>query len=460
MTDETYPVPAADLAVAVRRRADALTPGPVPWAGLQRRHRRATVRRGSIVLAGVVAAAACLLIAVTSGIGPLSATSRDLAPAGPWPGDPRLSAGTPWAGALLRHVDDTLGRSTGPSKTLLYAADVDNARVALVRVRNDSDPRDLFWWFIGPAGASPTAMAADAGLNPSRVYPVLLPPTTTSPRQSTVLALGAPGAELSVWTNDDVTRDGRAIAPKVTGREIADGVYRARLTVPFNHAHVELRHLRGGEWGDFARRDDVQAPPLRDADWWAAGAAGLRGDASAGPPPTLLIRLIYNQLALPSQVPGARVLWTMPDGDNRYSAVALRAPSGGWVVAGILTRPREYDTDGGYSEGSTTLAAAPRPDGDPDRLALAWYLDSALDDAGRKHSAGDRLAVVGPRTAARVRLQGPTAQVATVPLPGGAGIVRQGDVRAIEFLDATGKSLGRLEVTTPWQSDARLPGVR
>ena len=118
MTDETYPGPPADptavqLAAAVRRRTDQLTPGPVPWAALQRRHRRGTVRRGSLALAGVVAAAAGVLLAVTSGIGPLTATTQDVTPAGPWPGDPGLSAGSPWSDSLLARMDAVLGGSSG-----------------------------------------------------------------------------------------------------------------------------------------------------------------------------------------------------------------------------------------------------------------------------------------------------------------------------------------------------------
>lgn len=460
MTDETTPTPAAEpgaaeLAVAVRRRADQLTPGPIPWAALQRRHRRGTVRRGSMALAGVVAAAAAVVIAVTSGISPLSATSQDVSPAGPWPGDPGLSAGTSWGDALLERMDTSLGGSSGSTKTLLYAADVDDARVALVRIR-DGAPGDILWWFVGPAGASPALMSNGGGLDPGRAYATVLPPTGTSPRRATVLVLGRPGAELSVWTNDDVTRDGRATAPKVPGHEIADGVYTARLPVPFNHAHVELRGLPGGEWGEFVSRDDVQPPALRDAEWWAAGATGIRGDAGAGPPSPLQIRTVYNQLALPSQVPGARVLWTMPDGPGRRSVVALRAPSGGWVMAGIRTEPREYDTNGGYSEGSTVVAAAPRPDGDPDRLAFAWYLDTTVDADGKFWPAGDRLVVVGPRAAASVRLMGGSETIPDVALSAGAGLIRRDSVGRVEFLDADGRSLGETEVTNPWQPNARL----
>jgi hypothetical protein len=453
MTNEQSPVPSADLAVAVHRRAERLDPGPVPWAALQRRHHRGTVRRRSLALAGVAAAAAGILLAATSGVGLLTATSKDVSPAGPWPGDPGLSASSPWGVALLQRAS-TLGVTSKPTMTLMYAADVDDARVALVRVRG---AEESLWWYIGPAGASPELMSSDAGLNPGRAYSVVLPPGGTSPRQATVLVLGPPRAELSVWTNDDVTPDGRAVAPKVPGHEIAGGVYTARLTVPFNHAHVELRGLPDGEWGDFTRRDDVQPPPIRDADWWAAGVAGIRGDASLGPPPTLQIRTVYNQLALPSQVPGGRVLWTMPDGDDRYTAVALRAPSGGWALAGIRTEPREYHDGGGYSEGSTVLAATPRPAGDPARLALAWYLDTTRDPAGRLWPSGDRLALVGPSGTAKVRLMGGAEGAPTVPLPGGAGVVRRIDVGKVEFFDATDHSLGEFEVTAPHQPDSRLP---
>lgn len=461
MTDETSPAPAAEpgaaeLAVAVHQRTDELTPGPVPWAALERRHRRGTLRRGSLALAGVVAAAAAVLVAVTSGIGPLSATSEDVVPAGPWPGDPVLSAGSPWADGLMERVSSTIGARPGATRTLMYAADVDDARIALVRVRDGSD---ILWWLVGPVGASPERMSVDGGVDPGRAYSTVLPPTGTSPRRATVLVLGPPGAQLSVWTNDDVTRDGWATSPKLPGHEIADGVYTARLTVPFNHAHVELRGLPGREWGEFVSREDVQPPAVRDTEWWAAGAAGIRGDTGAGPPSPLQIRTIYNQLALPSQVPGGRVLWTMQDGRNRQSAVALRAPSGGWVVAAIRTEPREYGTDGGYTEGSAVVAAAPRPDGDPDRLAFAWYLDTTVDPDGKFWPAGDRLVVVGPRAAASVRLMGGSETIPNVPLSNGAALIRRDSVGKVEFLDAQGRSLGETEVTPPWQSNARLPGI-
>ena len=134
--------------------------------------------------------------------------------------------------------------------------------------------------------------------------------------------------------------------------------------------------------------------------------------------------------------------------------------SGGWAVAGIHTEPRECDDQGGCSEGSSTLAAAPRPDGDPEQLTMAWYLDRTVDDGNRVLPTGDRLAVVGPRTATQVRLVGDNGDLATVPLPTGAGLVRQGDVRSVEFLDAAGRSLGDLEVTPPWQIHGRLGEVK
>jgi hypothetical protein len=153
-------------------------------------------------------------------------------------------------------------------------------------------------------------------------------------------------------------------------------------------------------------------------------APGARGDAAADPPDQLLISTVYNELALPSQIPGARVLWSQAVGVDRHSVLALRAPSGGWAVTAVVTRPRQTFPDGSYSEGSSVLAAEPWPDGDPARLSLAWYL------------AGDRLGVAGPPQATGVRLTTPGTDSRTVPLPGGAGMVRAVGVRSVEFLDA------------------------
>jgi hypothetical protein len=449
MSDESFP----ELAVAVRRRADDITPTPAPWEALQRRHRRNALRRGSMAVATVVATV--VLFAVTGGAGLLVAERQDVLPAGPWSGDPELSQGSLWAEELLRHADRALGGSSDGAEAVLYAADLDGSRVALVRVAFSPDG-PLYWWFMGPAGSPPDRMQAGDGLAPARAYAVVLPPIGTAPSAATVLALSRPGAEVSVWTNDDVTRDGEALSPRIAGREMADGVYLARVVTPFTHARVELGGLPGGDWAEYVPSDDVQPPPSDDAGWWRAGASGIRGDAAAGPPDKLLIRTVYDALALPSQVPGARVLWTLRDGQDRHSAVALRAPGGGWAVAGIHTEPRVQRADSGYSEGSSVLAAAPRPDGNPDLLSLAWYLDTAVDQEGYDVPSGDRLAVVGPRAATQVRLTVPSAGAVTLPLPTGAGVVRQARVRTVEFLDAAGRSLGRIDVTAPWRHDRRL----
>jgi len=110
------------------------------------------------------------------------------------------------------------------------------------------------------------------------------------------------------------------------------------------------------------------------------------------------------------------------------------------------------DDQGGYTEGSTTLAAAPRPDGDPDALVLAWYLDTAAGAGDEFVPTGDRLAIAGPPKATQVRLDGRDV----VPLPGGAGLVHRADTRRVEFLDAAGRPLGSTDVTKPWGSRSHL----
>ena len=449
-----------EIAVAVRHRTDALPPMPAPWEALERRHRNGILRRGSAA-AAVMATAAAVLLAVTTGLGSLSTTQGDVVPAGPWPGDPGLTQGSPWAAELARHVPVDLGGSAaGAEASVLYAADVDGARVAMVRLTQTDPDLPDYWWFTGPAGAAADAMQNVGGYDAGRAFIVLLPLATPKAPEVTVLALSYGGAEMSVWTNDDVTRDGRVTSPHVPGHEIAEGVYTARLKVPLNHAHVELTNLPGGEWGEFASNSEVQAPPTSDSAWWAAAAPGARGDAAAaGPPERALIRGVYNTLALPSQVPGSRVLWTVRDGQDRYSAVALRAPSGGWAVAGIHTEPPVTSADGGVSEGSSVMAAAARPD-DPGRLSLAWYLDTAVDDAGDLYPTGDRLALVGPPAATQVRLTSQDTATVTLPLADGAGLVRRPGVGTVEFLDGEGRPLDRVDVTEPLQPNSRLPGAR
>jgi hypothetical protein len=450
MSERTSPEPVTGIAEWVRRRTDELAPSPVPWAALERRRRRGVVRRGSLAVAGMVAVAATVVLAVTSGFGPLTSTSQHVQPAGPWPGDPGLSAGSPWAEGLLRQVDVELGGSSGPGKELLYAGDVAGMRVALVHIR-DGAPGDLYWWFMGPGGSVPTLMRQAGNSVPARAYALVLSPADAV---ATILALGPPGAELDVWTNDDVLSDGQAIQPHIAGEEVAAGVYQVGVPTPFNHAHVRLRGSPGGEWGEFVRSDEVQPPPVDDGLWWTAADDGVRGDTAAGPPDRLLIRGIYNRLALPSTVLGSRVLWTMRDGPDRYSVLALRTPSKGWALAGIRSEPPEC-SGGGCSEGSTVLAAEPRPDGDADGLAFACYLDHVVEDDGTFVPAGDRLAVVGPPGATQIRLlTGPTATI--VPLPGGAGLVRRAGVNTVELLDGAGRPLGRTDVADPWQPNDRL----
>jgi hypothetical protein len=451
--DQRHP----EIAVAVRRHTDVLPPMPAPWEALERRHRNGLLRRGSAA-ATVVATAAAVLLAVATGLGSLT-TQDDVVPAGPWPGDADLADGSAWAAELEQ---DAVAGVAGAEATVAYAADIDGVRVAMVRIRQPgSDLSLLHQWFIGPAGAPAAEMTEESGWEEARGYAIVLPLARPGATVATVLALSHPGGDMSVWTNDDVTRGGRVVSPRVTGQEIADGVYTTRLQVPFNHAHVELRGTPGGEWSEFARSDEVQAPPTDDAAWWAAGAAGARGDAAAaGPPERLLIRGVYNRLALPSQVPGSRVLWTTSDGRDRYSAVALRAPSGGWAVAGIHTEPPVHTDDGGVSEGSSVMVATPRPDGDPNRLSLAWYLDTDIDTDGQEMAAGDRLALVGPPTSTDVRLSGATADTVTVPLATGAGLVRREGVGTVEFLADDGTVLDRVEVTEPLQPNSRLPGAR
>ena len=452
-----------EIAVAVRRHTDVLPPMPAPWAALERRHRNGLLRRGSVA-ATAIATAAAVLLAVATGLGSLTTTQEDVVPAGPWTGDADLAQGSVWAGDLARHVHTDLGATaSGSEASVLYAADIDGVRVAMVRLQGDSTFTDLpaYWWFTGPAGAPATEMRNVGGSDTNRAYTLVLPLRTPEATEATVVALGHPGGDMSVWTNDDVAPDGRVLSPHVTGQEIADGVYTARLKVPFNHAHVELRDVPGGEWGEFARSDEVQAPPTDDAAWWAAGATGARGDAAtAGPPDRLLIRGVYNTLALPSQVPGSRVLWTMRDGRDRHSAVALRAPSGGWAVAGIHTEPPVHTDDGGVSEGSSVVVATPRPDGDPNRLSLAWYLDTDVDQEGQEMATGDRLALVGPPASTEVRLSGAITDTVTVPLATGAGVVRREGVGTVEFLADDGTVLDRVDVTEPLQPNSRLPGAR
>jgi hypothetical protein len=435
-----------DLAVAVRRRTDALPATPVPWAALERGHRNRLRRRASVAAAGAVAAVAGLLVAVTGVLGGPTTSQEDVAPAGPWPGDPGLAEGSAWARDLHRGVENTCGYESGGGESrVLYADDVAGARIALVRARPAAGDRAVMYcWYTGPAGAPAAAMDMQSGNDATPAYAVLLPlpPGAT---EATALTLGPPGADLTVWSHDDVTRDGRAVSPRVTGRETAPGVYTARLPVPFNHARVELRGLPGGDhWSDYVSNSDVRPPPLDDAAWWTVAAPGARGDDAAGPPDKLLIGTIYQELALPSQIPGARVLWSQAVGAERHSLLALRAPAGGWAVTAVVTRPRQTFPDGGYSEGSTVLSAEPRPDGDLSRLAFAWY------------ATGDRLGVVGPPQATAVRLTTPSTQPWTVPLPGGAGAVRAVGVRSVEFLDAAGQGLGRVDVSAPWNPDVRL----
>jgi hypothetical protein len=439
------------LATAVRHHADRLPPTPAPWPAIRRRHRLGTLRRGVLAATAAVAVAG---LAVAVGPASLTTTQDTLRPAAPWPSDPRLGTGSAWARAFDAEFVEQLGSSSGTSRELLYADDVDGFRVALVHtVDTRGEPTHLYWWAYGPAGASPDRMAVErSAVDPDTAYAVSLPVTAPGDREATVLVAGPAGAELSVYSYDEVDPDGEAYSPWTTGTEIAAGVYRARIGVPVNG--LQLRLAGNGVSWHRPITGTVQVPPAKDAAWWAAASPGARGDAGAGLPDKLLIQTVYNQLSLPSDVPGSRVLWTLRDGVRRHSAVALRTAAGGWAVAGIATEPRVTDpSSGGYTEGSSTRAAVPRPDGDPAALVLAWYVDTGANADNAFVPTSDRLAVVGPPAATQVRLDGAATPV---PLPGGAGLVHRGGVRTVEFLDATGRSLGTTDVAKPWSFTSHL----
>ena len=89
MSERTSPGPVTGIGEWVRRRTDELAPSPVPWAALERRHRRGVVRRASLAVAGVVA-----VVLVAGTVAALTGDDRTaLLPAVPTPTGPLPSSG-------------------------------------------------------------------------------------------------------------------------------------------------------------------------------------------------------------------------------------------------------------------------------------------------------------------------------------------------------------------------------
>src|SRR4051794_39089685 len=93
---------------AVQARTDELAVPPVPWAALQRRHRRATARTVAVSTTSVVAVAALVAVGAPAGIRNLADfDSSRVAPADPGNAVPRgrLAADPAWVARMLRHAD-------------------------------------------------------------------------------------------------------------------------------------------------------------------------------------------------------------------------------------------------------------------------------------------------------------------------------------------------------------------
>jgi len=444
-----HPLP-ADLPEAVRQavrtQVDALEVSPVPWAALERRHRRGTVRRYGLAACSVVLVTA---VGLTT-FGPAHDVWTKVSPPAGSPGYlrdhslGRLADDPTWSADMLRRA--RLSPGDTPQR-VLFADDIGGVRVALVRTR--SGPEVMVCWFSGPAGAAPASMTVQECDSASRMYRVVVGPTEADPRHATVVAVAASGARMTVWTNNDVGPDGRIVSGVVAGREVMPGVYAVRLPVPFPQVDLRLTGLPGGDQRTPAYGSIPNPPRLTDAQWWAPAVPGARGDATATPPPGLAVQQTYDALGLRSDIPGARVLWVRRGAFNdTHSLLALRAPSGGWAVVAADSTPPIRTADGGVTVGSAVEAVVLRPAGDPDQFAVAWRLTRPT--ASGIPQPTNELGMVGPRSAVAARITRVGGDPITVSLREGAGVVGVADAETVTFLNGSNRVVASTTVAEPW----------
>jgi hypothetical protein len=428
----------------VREHVEAFEVPPVPWAALERRYRRGTMRIYGLATLSVTLVAAVGLATV----GPARDAWTRMSPP---VGSPRylqdhslgrLANDPTWSAQMLRQA--RLSPLDTPQQ-VLFADDIDAVRVSLVRTRIGNEA--MVCWFSGPAGAAPAAMAVEECDSADRMYRVVVGPSQADPRHATVVAVAASGARMSAWTNNDVGRDGRIVSGAVAGREIMPGVYAARLPVPFPQVDLRLDGLPGGDQRAPAYGSIPNPPRLTDPQWWAPAVRGARGDATATPPPALAVQSTYDVLGLRSDIPGARVLWVRRGAFNdTHSLLALPAPSGGWAIVATDSHPR---ADGSY--GSDIEAVALRPAGDPDRFAISWRLTRPT--ASGRPRPTDELGMVGPRNAVTARITRVGGDPITLSLNEGAGVVGVADPETVTFVNAASQVIASTRVAEPWNWD-------
>lgn len=439
----------ADLQATAVRHGDRLAVGPVPWDAIRRRHRRTGVRRAGLV----TGTAAALVAALALGPGDLLPGRSDPLPAHGFDGPVgRLAADRAWVDGLLQRAGQ--GRTGAPGR-VLFADDIAEARLALVALGPDRiSPTPMVAWYVGPPGAAPAAMVPSSSDDVRDGPAATVVTGTAKAGYATVVVVGRPGGRLSAWTHNDVDRDGRVASAVVTGQEVRPGLYTARIAVPYPQVDVRLTGLGRDDWRGPARDltpqpgagTDTRPPRLDDAAWWAAAQIGARGDAAA-PPPGLAVQQTYNALGLSGAVPGSRVLWASSGTSPARSVLALKAPSGGWVLVACTSTPPVTDADGGTSVGSSLEAVATRPDGPPGGLALVWPFLSQ-PDPDRTPAPSGRYGLLGPATA--VLAQVPTAEgTVEVPLQDGTAVTGSEPTGPVTFLGPAGV-LATVPVSPAW----------
>jgi len=360
-----------------------------------------------------------------------------------------LSGDDRWLSQLREHVARSQGYDD-EAVHVLYAADVDRWRTALVEVPGRpsatvSGRQQI--WFTGPRGAAaedvkqhgpPGGRGSEATRLLWGADGIQRPAGPVGRMAHVVVTAGGPAPK--VTNSPTITALGTLSWPIRTLKPVAPGVYEDVVDiVGWGSYYVSLGNAEG--WVQPIEPDSSASPSLAQGLGAPVYPTGS-GTAAPASPDAALVAQGFAQIRVRYGVDVAtlprRLLWTgrmrgigeMPDSDVTILAVVL--PSGAVAVAKL----------DGYSSGITTVL---RPAGPLDRLMLATgYLGNDLPF----------MEVLVPRGTTQLRVED-RGRVTTVPVQG-SGVV---SVRHDFGPDAPEDSGGRVRVTALNAAGAPIASV-
>jgi hypothetical protein len=340
--------------------------------------------------------------------------------------------------AAVRESGWELAAGETGSRRVVFAGDVPAGRWALVAAGGSPSRPATTAWFAGPVGAPPDRMA----LSSVRVAPDPAEPVSiTDPATGALVVVGAPGDRIRVSGRPEVDAGG-TITRRFRTVPTSRGVAVVGLA-PVPDAVVTAVRL---EMTRDDRRLDVRPPTVvADAPPAPIEAPLTRlrppappavGDAAVAP----RLRALLGQLGEPVGDTPVTALWSgdLPgpnDQPARLTIVAVPQASGAVVV----TAPYGYTADPNGATGSSWCGTGVLPAGVPlDQRVVAVQCD--LSDLSVDPEISRFLVVVGPRSAASVRLLDPDGTVLReTPLADGVAVVRSpGDVSRVAVTTADG----------------------